>query len=110
MVTSAQISECQKLNKDILNKQDTAISGLVFKMENITNQISVLKADFNKKNCDKVLIEAKLGYVTDVTSKYSELDKIRIETDSYKQRNYRLILGVVILVSGLLIVATISKD
>lgn len=110
MVTSAQISECEKLNKDILNKQDLATSGLVPKLDYVRNEISVLKANFNKKNCDKVLIEAKLKNVTDVTSKYSELDKIRIETDSYKQRNNRLILGVVILVSGLLIVATISRD
>jgi len=110
MVTSTQISECQRLNKDILNKQDLAIANIGVNMNYVRNEISVLKTDFNKKNCDKVLIEAKLGYVTDVTSKYSELDKIRIETDSYKQRNYRLILGVVILVSGLLIVATISRD
>jgi hypothetical protein len=110
MVTSAQISECQKLNTNILNKQDLATANIGVNMNYVRNEISVLKTDFNKKNCDKVLIEAKLKNVTDVTSKYSELDKIRIETDSYKQRNNRLILGVVILVSGLLIVATISKE
>lgn len=110
MVTSAQISECEKLNKDILNKQDKAISGLVPKLDYIRNEISVLKADFNKKNCDKVLIEAKLKNVTNVVSKYSEMDKIRIETESFKQRNNRLILGALILISGFLIVATISKE
>lgn len=110
MVTSAQISECEKLNKEILNKQDKAISGLVPKLDYIRSEISALKTDFNKKNCDKVLIEAKLKNVTNVVSKYSEMDKIRIETESFKQRNNRLILGALILISGFLIVATISKE
>lgn len=110
MVTSAQISECEKLNKDILNNQDLATSNILENLEGVRNVIAGLKSDFSKKNCDKVLIEAKLKNVTNVASKYSEIDKIRIETDSYKQRNNRLILGALILVSGLLIVATISKD
>ena len=110
MITLEQISECDKLNKEILNKQDLAISNIGVNLESVKNQISNLKNDFKKKDCDKVLIQAKLKKVDVVAEKYQELDKIRIETDSYKQRNNRIILGLVILLSGLLIVATISKD
>ena len=77
--------------------------------EYVRDKINALKTDFKKKDCDKVLILAKLKKVDVVAEKYQELDKIRIETDSYKQRNYRIIFGVVVLLTGVLIVATINK-
>jgi hypothetical protein len=113
MVTSEQISLCKDLNVKILNKQDVLTSNANWSPQYLANtrtDLNNLKQSFNKNNCDKVLIEAKLKNVDNLVSKYSEIDKIRIESESIKQRNYRLILGAIILVSGLLIVATISKD
>ena len=98
MATLNEISECDKLNKEILNQQDLATANIGINQEYVKN-----------KDCDKVLILAKLKKVDVVAEKYQELDKIRIETDSYKQRNYRIIFGVVILLTGVLIVTTINK-
>jgi len=113
MATSEQISLCKDLNVKILNKVDVLSSNAGYSPSYINNaqvDLSTFKQSFAKNNCDKVLIEAKLKNVDNLVSKYSEIDKIRIESESIKQRNYRLILGAIILVSGLLIVATISKN
>jgi len=113
MATPEQISLCKDLNVKILNKQDILTSNAGHSEQYIANtrtDLNTFKQSFSKNNCDKVLIEAKLQNVDKLVSKYSDIDKIRIESESFKQRNYKLILGAVILVSGLLIVATISKD
>jgi hypothetical protein len=113
MATSEQISLCKDLNVKILNKADVLTSNAGYSPYYINNaqiDLNTLKQSFSKNNCDKVLIASKLENVDKLVSKYSDIDKIRIESESIKQRNYRLILGVFVLVSGLLIVATISKD
>jgi hypothetical protein len=110
MAKSNEFLECDKINKEILNKQDLITSSVGAKPEYVRNEIAVLKTKFNAKNCDKILISGKFEDVNVVAEKYQELDKVRIETGSYIQRNYRIIFGVAILLSGLLIVATIKKD
>jgi hypothetical protein len=113
MITQEQISVCKDLNTKILDNQDILTSNADYSkvyLDTKRNQLSNLKINFNKNNCDKVLIQSKLKNVDALISKYSEIDKIRIETESFKQRNNKLILGAVILVVGLLIVATISKE
>ena len=112
MVTSEQISLCKDLNVKILNKQDVLSSNAGWSPSYINNaqvDLSTFKQSFAKNDCDKVLIQSKLKNVDALVEKYSDIDKIRIETDSFKQRNYRLILGAVVLVAGLLIVVTINK-
>ena len=112
MATPEQISLCKDLNVKILNKIDTLSSntGLGSSYINTLQQdLNSFKQSFSKNDCDKVLIESKLKNVDALVDKYSDIDKIRIETESIKQRNYRLILGAVVLISGLLIVVTISK-
>jgi hypothetical protein len=113
MATPEQISLCKDLNVKILNKIDTLSSNAGYSPSYINNtqvDLSTFKQSFAKNDCDKVLIEAKLKNVDALVEKYSDIDKIRIETDSFKHRNYRLILGAVVLVAGLLIVVTIKKD
>lgn len=112
MATSEQISLCKDLNVKILNKQDILSSNAGNSPSYLNNaqiDLNTFKQSFAKNDCDKVLIEAKLQNVDKLVSKYSDIDKIRIETESFKQTNYRKILGAVILVTGLLIVVTISK-
>jgi hypothetical protein len=112
MVTSEQISLCKDLNVKILNKIDVLSSNAGYSPSYLNTQqtdLNSFKQTFAKNDCDKVLIQSKLKNVDALVEKYSDIDKIRIETDSFKQRNYRLILGAVILVSGLLIVVTISR-
>jgi hypothetical protein len=113
MATSEQISLCKDLNVKILNKVDVLSSNANYSPSYINNaqvDLNTFKQSFSKNNCDKVLIASKLENVDKLVSKYSDIDKIRIETESFKQRNYRIILGAVVLVAGLLIVVTIKKD
>ena len=113
MATSEQISLCKDLNVKILNKVDVLSSNAGYIPSYINNaqvDLNTFKQSFSKNNCDKVLIASKLENVDKLVSKYSDIDKIRIETESFKQRNYRIILGAVVLVAGLLIVVTIKKD
>lgn len=113
MATSEQISLCKDLNVKILNKVDVLSSNADYSPSYINNaqvDLNTFKQSFSKNNCDKVLIASKLENVDKLVSKYSDIDKIRIETESFKQRNYRIILGAVVLVAGLLIVVTIKKD
>jgi hypothetical protein len=110
MAKSNEFLECDKINKEILNKQDLVTSSIGANPQYVKNEIAVLKTKYNAKDCDKILIGSKFKDVDEVAEKYQELDKVRIETGSYKQRNYRIIFGVAILLSGLLIVATIKKD
>jgi hypothetical protein len=112
MATSEQISLCKDLNVKILNKVDVLSSNAGYSPSYINNaqvDLNTFKQSFTKNNCDKVLIASKLENVDNLISKYSDIDKIRIESESIKQRNYRLILGAFVLISGLLIVVTINK-
>lgn len=112
MATPEQISLCKDLNVKILNKVDVLSSNADYSPSYLSTQqidLNSFKQSFTKNDCDKVLIESKLKNVDTLVDKYSDIDKIRIETESIKQRNYRLILGAVVLISGLLIVVTISK-
>lgn len=113
MATPEQISLCKDLNVKILNKVDILSSNAGYSPSYLNTQqidLNSFKQSFSKNDCDKVLIQSKLKNVDALVEKYSDIDKIRIETDSFKQRNYRLILGAVVLVTGLLIVVTIKKD
>jgi hypothetical protein len=77
---------------------------------NIPSLIQFYKEQYSKQNCDKKIQDSAFKQLDNITEEYQKLDKERIETESFAQRNNKLILGVVILVSALLIVATISKN
>ena len=94
MATPEQISLCKDLNVKILNKQDVLSSNAGNSPSYLNNaqiDLNTFKQSFSKNDWDKVLIEAKLQNVDKLVSKYSDIDKIRIETESFKQTNYRKI-------------------
>jgi hypothetical protein len=90
-----------------------SLSSKINLMTNFGNVPSLIKfynEQYTKQNCDKKIQDSAFKQLDNITEKYQKLDKERIETESFAQRNNKLILGVVILVSALLIVATISKN
>jgi len=90
-----------------------SLSSKINLMTNFSNVPSLIKfynEQYTKQNCDKKIQDSAFKQLDNITEKYQKLDKERIETESFAQRNNKLILGVVILVSALLIVATISKN
>jgi len=72
--------------------------------------VDFYKQQYSKNNCDKIIQDSAFKEVDKITDKYQKIDKERIETESFLQRNNKLILGAVVLIAGLLIVATINKD
>lgn len=80
------------------------------------NEISVLDKRlnelndfFSKKNCEMVLGNKKIEEVSEIVTKYAEIDKIRIETESFAERNKRIIIGAIILLASLGILAIVTK-
>jgi hypothetical protein len=80
-----------------------------FPFVNTNVLLNIYKEKYSKQNCDKIIQDSAYKELDKVTEKYQNIDKERIETESFTQRNYRLILGAVVLVSGLLIIVTINK-
>jgi hypothetical protein len=90
-----------------------SLSSKINLMTNFGNVPSLIKfynEQYTKQNCDKKMQDSAYKELDKITEKYQNIDKERIEKESFTQRNYRLILGAVVLVTGLLIVITIKKD
>lgn len=80
------------------------------------NEISVLDKRlkelndfFSKKNCEMVLGNKKIEEVSKIVTKYGEIDKIRIEAESFAERNKRIVIGAIILLASLGILAVVTK-
>jgi hypothetical protein len=64
---------------------------------------------FSKKNCDMILGNKKLQDVSNISSKYGEIDRLRIETESITQRNKRIYVGVGIVLLGVAIILITNR-
>jgi hypothetical protein len=80
------------------------------------NEVSVLNKrleelnDFyNKKKCDETLGADKLNKLNLIIDKYQDIDKIRIEAESFEQRNKRIYIGIGIFLAGLGIILIVNK-
>lgn len=98
------------LNSDDCNSLSSKINLMSNFGTGVKSLVDFYKEQYSKQKCDKIIQDSAFKELDKITEKYQEIDKTRIESESFKKRNSKLILGAVILVSGLLIVATISKD
>jgi hypothetical protein len=109
--SDSKLDNCNDLNAGIIALENSLITtSYSITPDNVKNLLSQYKLKYLSNNCDKVINDSALKEVDKNIDKYQKLDKQRIETESFKQRNYRIILGAVVLVAGLLIVVTIKKD
>lgn len=69
---------------------------------NVVNAYNLMKkAEFKKLGCEKTLSTEKAGQINEIVDQYTMTDKERIEADSKKQRNIRILIGASILVTAL---------
>jgi hypothetical protein len=75
----------------------------------LDKRIKELNDFYAKKNCQIVLGNKKLEIVSDVATKYQEVDKARIEAESKPQVTKRIYVGIGILLAGLSIILITNK-
>lgn len=75
----------------------------------LDKRLTELNDFFAKKNCEMVLGNKKIEEVLEISKKYGEIDKIRIETQSIAERNKRIFIGVGIVLAGAGIILITNK-
>jgi len=75
----------------------------------LDRRLTELNDFFAKKNCEMVLGNKKIEEVLEISKKYGEIDKIRIETQSIAERNKRVYIGIGIVLAGAGIILITNK-
>lgn len=75
----------------------------------LDKRLKELNDFYSKKNCDMVIGDKKIQQTLDISKKFGEIDKIRIETESVAQRNKRIYIGIGIILVGVGIVVITNK-
>ena len=66
------------------------------------------KKQSQDQNCAKVIAEERGKVVSSIADKYSEVDRIRIQTESIQKRNKQIAFGGAILLIGLGIIISFT--
>jgi Fe2+ transport system protein B len=66
------------------------------------------KKQSQNQNCAKVIAEERGKVVSSIADKYSEVDRIRIQTESIQKRNKQIAFGGAILLIGLGIIISLT--
>jgi hypothetical protein len=74
-----------------------------------TNAIARYRKEFNDNNCTQIIEKYRQSELGDVVSKFSALDKARIEAESIYERNQRIFFGGLVLIGGVVIITMFSK-
>jgi len=107
--------ECIQINArldGLLQMQGaSALSPLAWRSNELdaSNSIAETRKDFNNKNCTKLIEQYRQQELGDVTSKFSSLDKARIEEESKYVRNQRVFFGGLVLLGGVVMITMFGK-
>jgi Fe2+ transport system protein B len=66
------------------------------------------KKQSQNQNCAKVIAEERGKVISSIADKYSEVDRIRIQTESIQKRNKQIAFGGAILLIGLGIIISLT--
>lgn len=92
------------LNTDFWNKQ------LNSKQAKASKELSdIRKKQSQDLNCAKVIADERGKVISSIAEKYSEVDKVRIQTESIKNRNKQVVFGGAILLIGLGLIITVTS-
>ena len=104
------LDKCVSLKKSINFYNDP---NLLFNSSLGSDDIYTAKEQYKKEyasnKCDKVFSDYALGQVSEISTKYKNIDKLRIELASKIQANKRIVFGGFILVSAIVIFTLLSK-
>ena len=67
------------------------------------------RKEFNDNDCTKIIEQYRQQELGDVASKFSALDKARIEEESKYVRNQRIFFGGLVLLGGVVIITMFGK-
>ena len=107
--------ECIALNdklNGLLGMQGaSALSPLAWRRNqlDVSNSLARDKKVFEDKGCVKLIEQYRQQELKDVASKFSALDKARIEEESKYVRNQRVFFGGMVLLGGIVIIRMFSK-
>jgi hypothetical protein len=117
--TSAELSLNFPETKNCL-ELDRQINKLVGNTDYWTKQFNEEQANASKslsdrrkkqsqdQNCAKVIAEERGKVISSIADKYSEVDRIRIQTESIQKRNKQIAFGGAILLIGLGIIISFT--
>jgi hypothetical protein len=107
------INDCieiqKKINKALIDKDFHAKRLDIKNVQKFTETIKNLNTDFNNQKCSSSIGKMQQQQLEKIANDYKEVDKIRIETESIRQRNKKIIVGGGILIVGLGLLLTINK-
>lgn len=112
------MSGCRKLSNDIQFLQnnierDTLLAlydgSLRKKIETDKLDLASKKKAYADLKCELVLAEEKANAVVKIADEYSEIDRQRIEAESKKERNKKILLSTIVLVGAMFLILKFSK-
>jgi hypothetical protein len=107
-----ETKDCIELDRQInklVNNTDFWRKQFNEEQANASKGLSDLKKKQSQdQNCAKKIAEERGKVLSTIANKYSEVDRIRIETDSIKKRNKQIAFGGAILLIGLGIIISIT--
>ena len=102
--------ELQKTIDKLINEKSYYALRLNFgEISVLDKRLSELNSFFNKITCEMVIGNKKLEQVSEIANKYQEIDKIRIESESIKERNKRIYIGIGIILAGVGIILITNR-
>jgi hypothetical protein len=102
--------ELQKIIEKLINEKSFyALKLNKTEVSNLDKRLLELTSYFNKLNCEMTIGTSKLKEVLDISKKHQEISKIRIEAESEKEKNKRIIVGAVILLASIGIISLTFK-
>jgi hypothetical protein len=97
------------INKVINEKSYYALKMDSGEMAVLDQRLKELNDYFAKINCEVILGNKKIEQVSEIANKYQEIDKIRIESESIKERNKRIYIGIGIILAGVGIILITNR-
>jgi len=104
------LENCIALRQDLATLQDANVNIYSNLPPDVLNALRQQNKDkYAKSNCDKVFSDYALKQVSEVASKYQNIDNERIKAESIKTRNRRIFFGGLVLVASFVIINMLSK-
>lgn len=102
--------ELQKtIDKLINEKSYYALNMKSSEIKVLDSRLKELNDFYSKINCEMVLGNKKLEQVSDIASRYGQVDKSRIEAENKKAVKNRIYVGVGIVLAGVIIILITNK-
>jgi len=104
-------NQIETLTSDInyYTKQAISNGSLQNKVDQLKYQLSDFKKEASLLNCVSKVEESRQSVVSNIIDQYSSFDKNRIESESKKQVQKRVIIGATVLMLSLFMIIKFSK-